>query len=77
MIRPPTQCEICAHRTMLDIGGWACAAFPAGIPEELQSGQVDHRQPVDGDRGIQFTPHPKWGTEKMIDSAFNHPSTWT
>ncbi len=31
-----------------------CAAYPAGIPEEIWSGEVDHRQPHDGDRGITF-----------------------
>lgn len=33
-----------------------CAAFPAGIPDAIWNNQVDHRQPVDGDHGLQWTP---------------------
>jgi hypothetical protein len=33
-----------------------CAAFPAGIPEEITSSQVDHRLPFPGDLSIQFEP---------------------
>jgi hypothetical protein len=31
-----------------------CAAFPDGIPREVLSGKNDHREPIDGDNGIQF-----------------------
>jgi hypothetical protein len=31
-----------------------CAAFPAGIPEQVYFNELDHRQPVDGDHGIRF-----------------------
>ena len=33
-----------------------CEAFPYGIPFAIRMGVVDHRKPVDGDRGIQFEP---------------------
>jgi hypothetical protein len=33
-----------------------CEAFPYGIPFAIRAGVVDHRKPVDGDRGIQFEP---------------------
>ena len=31
-----------------------CAAFPEGIPDEIWNMQVDHREPVDGDHGLQW-----------------------
>lgn len=36
--------------------GYKCAAFPDGIPDSIIESRVDHREPVDGDRGIRFTP---------------------
>lgn len=31
-----------------------CAAFPAGIPDEIRSGKNDHTTPFAGDNGITF-----------------------
>jgi hypothetical protein len=33
-----------------------CAAYPDGIPWEIQAGQVDHRRPYAGDRGVRYDP---------------------
>lgn len=52
----PAQCSLCVHR---DRGGKlppSCAAFPDGIPDEIMSNLVDHREPVEGDQGIRFEP---------------------
>jgi hypothetical protein len=37
---------------------WHCTAFPAGIPIEIAANEVDHRQPVEGDHGVQFLAKP-------------------
>ena len=43
-------CDLCEHRQGID----TCAAYPQGIPVEILIGDVDHRQPYAGDRGIVF-----------------------
>jgi hypothetical protein len=45
-----TPCHTCEHR----ITGWTCAAFPRGIPEEILVGDDLHREPYEGDNGIQW-----------------------
>jgi hypothetical protein len=50
-------CGLCTHFNYdPEVGKPACAAFPQGIPVEILTGQVDHRQPYDGDNNIQFAP---------------------
>lgn len=48
------NCTNCEHFR----GHWRmrCAAFPSGIPQEIQSGQASHLKPYPGDGGIQYTP---------------------
>ena len=73
--RPPPQCLTCAHfrspvlnedvpePTWPD-GTGSCDAYPThadAIPAEIWWNQADHRQPHDGDHGMQFEPVP--GTE--------------
>jgi hypothetical protein len=49
------DCCACAHfNEEADSLDLVCKAFPDGIPDEIQSGKVSHREPVEGDRGIQF-----------------------
>ena len=45
-----TQCLQCKHYLAAQV----CDAFPDGIPIEIFTGEVDHRQPYKGDHGIQF-----------------------
>lgn len=46
-------CEDCKHLDE-DLKGYACSAFPAGIPEDIIMGDIDHHKPTLGDNGIQF-----------------------
>jgi hypothetical protein len=38
------------------MSAYVCEAFPDGIPMNILLLQPDHREPVDGDHGIQFEP---------------------
>lgn len=46
----PIQCAMCKHY----IRDNKCEAYPDGIPADILTGQVSHKEPVDGDNGIQF-----------------------
>jgi len=46
------SCQTCVHRSKVLPG--ICAAFLNGIPEDILSGKVDHKTPVDGDGGITY-----------------------
>ena len=47
-------CPTCKHYRALR----SCDAFPAidSIPDEIWDGKNDHREPVEGDHGIQYEP---------------------
>ena len=47
-------CQSCEHFR----GGGRCDAFPAGIPDEILTGDNDHSGPVDGDGGIRYEGVP-------------------
>jgi hypothetical protein len=62
---PTSQCGTCVHfispfsdRAQPGATGPACDAFPAGIPDVVYRMGVDHRQPVDGDQGVRWSPRP-------------------
>lgn len=61
-IPPNSQCLFCRHfQGVTQPDGTemserlSCDAFDR-IPSEVADNTVDHRQPVDGDKGIQFEP---------------------
>ena len=51
---PISQCVQCRHNRL----DGTCDAFPDGIPMSILTNTFDHRQPHDGDHGIQFEPVP-------------------
>lgn len=55
-----TICTKCVHFGAYDTEENSalvtCEAFPNGIPDEILRVGYDHRQPFEGDGGIQFTP---------------------
>jgi hypothetical protein len=58
-VRTVGICHLCVHfGDRLANGRWSCKAFPAGIPFAIRTGEIDHRQPFDGDNGIVFEPLP-------------------
>jgi len=50
-----------------------CKAFPKGIPQAILMNQKDHRNPIDGDHGIQFERREGVSDKdyKAITSVFN------
>lgn len=67
MSRSRSQCSTCVlFRSPFDredgdfSGGPYCAAWPGrdGIPDAVLNNQLDHRQPIDGDRGIRWKGKP-------------------
>ena len=62
--RLPAQCLSCKHwvspldrddpEARGDEPTQICAAYPAGIPDEIWWNRADHREPYDGDHGIRW-----------------------
>lgn len=61
MTLPEVQCANCKHFYRQRFDGNFCDAFPDGdgIPEQIVSGEHDHREPFPGDHGIRFDPRPE------------------
>lgn len=57
MIGAQPICMECGrfHRDRKEMG-LTCDAFPDGIPDEIIMGDSDHKEPVEGDHGLQFEP---------------------
>ena len=63
MTQPQAQCGACdryrspfSAENTTGLEGPFCAAFPTGIPDRIFHNEVDHRQPVEGDHGLQWIP---------------------
>ena len=53
---PIPLCESCSRLGPGPDGiGFACAAFPEGISDEIYVEGADHRRPFPGDRGIVYS----------------------
>lgn len=63
----PDQCYDCRHFNAectsgptprqgepSDMDEFICAAFPGGIPQEVQDGTISHTKPYPGDHGIMY-----------------------
>jgi len=50
-----SQCAFCIH----DGPNGTCKAFPNGVPLGIRTNNLDHRKPIEGDKGIRFELDPK------------------
>lgn len=49
----PSLCRKCRHFLVAEPGN-TCRAYPDGVPDIFMDGRQEHRQPYEGDNGIQF-----------------------
>ena len=52
-----------------------CAAFPDGIPDEIYTNVVDHREPYPGDHGLQWIARPGMTYPTVYKSWEDEPLT--
>lgn len=63
-----SECAYCIHLRLPVQGTLAtCDAFPNGIPEDIQFGRHDHREPYPGDNGIRFELNPDYGYRAALE----------
>ncbi len=69
-LKPPI-CYKCKHFKIREYyneaageEGWYCKAFPKKIPEEIATGNHDHKEPFPGDKGVLFERNPYYQTVK-------------
>ena len=48
----------------------SCDAFPDGVPDAIFDNEVDHRGPVEGDRGLRFVPIKSYTAADMDRLVF-------
>lgn len=55
-IQRMAPCLTCRRKSPF---GPTCSAFPNGIPEEILSGDHQHRETYQGDGGLLYEPDPE------------------
>lgn len=56
MTHKAPQCLECKNYNSLDSENLTCIAYPNGIPDNISTGEHDHKEPFEGDNGVQFEP---------------------
>jgi hypothetical protein len=69
-----SQCTWCEHLELeeqaVGLPKWVCAAYPDGIPREIESNEVIHTAPHRQENGVLFTP-----TEEAKAAGYS-PEPW-
>lgn len=61
-------CESCVHLGPCGNTGMGtcCSAYPRGIPDAIYLGGADHRQPIEGDGGVQWELSTEAGSAERL-----------
>lgn len=65
---PLPLCESCVHLGPCGTTGMGtcCTAFPTGIPDAIYLDGADHRQPIEGDQGVQWELSAEAGAAERL-----------